>query len=623
MTILLNILMHDFWKCGHAPNKDNKMKHTIALLLAILSAAFGPAVLHAETQYLLPDSYELNVNLDSNSIKLNSTLDGYHAVLSFKPRYEAARNFLKVQYGSDYENLDIVELPVNSENFTYIHEGTLGSLILRKMESFYFGPEIRVVLDFSSEFSIEQIQNLLSFNLVYGMAKAKVICNGSTVHMLCDQALPSLPVFNQYQLANNAPAKKRLTEDYLVLTEYRNRIEMENRMPAATRDTLDSLARQDLFIAHSSCRDDLNSYRLGICNSIRALSPTRLSLVEAIVSLANRIYPMNLDDAAIDSLIVRPVVNNGSQDNGRTMQAPKFFVSQVAVAGIGPVEVRDIAVSGPRVYAATGSGLAVSTDYGRSFILKTIADGLGSDYITSITLAGSKIYVATQGGGIAISSDGANTFNSITTANGLATNWTYDIAVDGNSLYVATLEGISISHDGGQSFFTRNTSHGLGANYVRAVALNGRNIYAATVTGLSISRDGGDSFVTRKKQDGLSNNVVNDVYVTDSAVYAATDRGLNISTDGGKSFKARFTGNGLGNNGVMKVRVVGSTVFAGTINGLSVSENRGDTFVNLTQQQGLADNRILSLAIADDTVYVGTSTGISVSQKQSKPAFKN
>jgi hypothetical protein len=263
-------------------------------------------VAKSETFYLLPDSFQLTPDSENSAVKLTQTQNGYHAVLSFKPRYETARSYLKSQYGDDYQNLDIIELPVNSQGFRYLHETTLGSLVLKKVENLYFGPEIRVILDFTSELDRDQIQNLLSFNLVYGMVDATVVCNGTTFHDLCDQLLPSLPAFNQYQLAANDPAKARLLEDYLVLTEYRNRLTMEQKVPSATKTILDALAADDLLDDSGSCRTDSTGYRHGICQSLLKLSPFKKSLVDSITSLAKKIYPNTFNDTEISNIIVNP-----------------------------------------------------------------------------------------------------------------------------------------------------------------------------------------------------------------------------------------------------------------------------------------------------------------------------
>ena len=289
---------------------------------------FGQTAI-SETQYLLPDSYQLTQDQETNAVKLIPTSNGYRAILSFKPSYVAARNFLKAQYGSDYENLDIVELPVNSQGFRYLHESTLGDLVLKKIENLYFGPELRVILEFTSDLTTNQLQNLLSFNLVYGMADATVVCNGTTFHELCDQALPSLPAFNQFQLANRDQPRAKASEDYLILTEYRNRLTMEQRVPSATKFVLDALAQDELFDEDGICRASLNGYRQGICQIVRKLSPDKRSLVSAITLLAKKVYPDTIDDTFLSKIIVNPTLLGINEVIFPIEENPAFFGASI------------------------------------------------------------------------------------------------------------------------------------------------------------------------------------------------------------------------------------------------------------------------------------------------------
>ena len=73
------------------------------------------------------------------------------------------------------------------------------------------------------------------------------------------------------------------------------------------------------------------------------------------------------------------------------------------------------------IYAATDSGLSISTDDGQHWVNKTNVDGLGNLLVRSVFAVGSTIYAATNGG-VSISTDSGITWSNKTTADGLGSN---------------------------------------------------------------------------------------------------------------------------------------------------------------------------------------------------------
>ena len=49
-----------------------------------------------------------------------------------------------------------------------------------------------------------------------------------------------------------------------------------------------------------------------------------------------------------------------------------------------------------------GGGLGISTDGGVTFTTYTMAEGLGSDTVTSVYVSGGTVYAGTLGGGLSI-----------------------------------------------------------------------------------------------------------------------------------------------------------------------------------------------------------------------------
>ena len=266
---------------------------------------------------------------------------------------------------------------------------------------------------------------------------------------------------------------------------------------------------------------------------------------------------------------------------------------------------------GSTVYAATGSGLGISTDGGQTFTNKTTANGLGSDAVLGVYAVGNTVYAATLNG-LSISTDGGQTFTNKTAANGLGRTRVEAVYAVGNTVYAATQSGLSISTDGGNTFANKTTVNGLGSDYVYGVYAVGSTVYAATVGGLSISTDGGNTFVNKATANGLSNTNLRWVYVIGSTVYAATEGGLYISSDGGQTFTAKTTANGLGNNSTFGVYALGSTVYVATLGGLSISTDGGNTFVNYTTANGLVSNFGRGVYAAGSMIYAATVSGLSL-----------
>ena len=174
---------------------------------------------------------------------------------------------------------------------------------------------------------------------------------------------------------------------------------------------------------------------------------------------------------------------------------------------------------------------------GCTFINKTVADGLGNNYVYGVYAVGSNVYAGTTGG-LSISTDSGTTFTNKTTADGLGNNNVLGVYVDGSNVYAGTTGGLSISTDSGANFTNKTTADGLGNNAVYGVYAVGSNVYAGTLGGLSISTDSGTTFTNKTTADGLGNNTVLGVYVDGSNVYAATSGGLSISTNCGPSASA-------------------------------------------------------------------------------------
>ncbi len=310
--------------------------------------------------------------------------------------------------------------------------------------------------------------------------------------------------------------------------------------------------------------------------------------------------------------------------------------------GLASTPVNDIFAIGLTVYAATGpsssgaqywdGGLSISTDGGATFTTRTTANGLGSNYLTGVFAVGSTVYVSTgpmqdqntdvrYTGGLSISTDGGATFTNRTTANGLGSNDVLSVYVAGSKVYAATANGLSISTDGGVTFTNRTRTNGLGSNWIYRIYAEGSLVYVATGdvdyaglnfgSGLSISTDGGATFTTRTTANGLRTNAVYNVYAIGTTVYAATGGGVSISTNGGTTFTTRTRLNGLPSNLIREIYATDSKVYAATDYGLSISNDGGTTFTTSGPVYSSGSD-ILAMHVSGSRVYTGTFGGIGV-----------
>ncbi|HMW07924.1 MAG TPA: putative Ig domain-containing protein [Leptospiraceae bacterium] len=277
----------------------------------------------------------------------------------------------------------------------------------------------------------------------------------------------------------------------------------------------------------------------------------------------------------------------------------------------------------PIVYAATfGGGLAISSDGGASFTMKTTTDGLGCNTQNGVSVDSSGIIYAANNsnsctGGISVSTNNGVSFSFLNASlNGLQ-----NFSVFSNTpglVYVGVYNtggGLYYSTNGGSSFTQRFGTTYLDSDYVNDIYVTSSNVYIAngfsSSYGVSISTDGGANFTKRNSgNSSLPAAVVSGIYAVGSNVYAATASGLYISTNSGTSFSLSGTGAVAAN----KVQVVSNVIYVASTSGLMISTNAGSSFSTRTTANGLPSNSVSSVFVyADGTIYVGTNSGIGIS----------
>jgi hypothetical protein len=260
--------------------------------------------------------------------------------------------------------------------------------------------------------------------------------------------------------------------------------------------------------------------------------------------------------------------------------------------------VRKITGLGTTVYAAIDDssgygGVAISSDQGGSFSIRDRSAGLPNDNVDDVAVASPSaavtyVYAATFSG-LAISSDGGASFP--TTVN-LGTGANVDcVWASGATVWAASGSGLYLSTTSGSAFTQR-----LAVASGNAVAVSGSNVYYSTTSGLWVSPNGGavGSFLPKSTTDGLANNYLYDVAVDPSGrVLAATNGGLSKSTNSGASFTAAASPQIY----AYGVFAQGSMWYAAGSGGLSISQDGGVTWAT----HGAADGIV---ATARDAWYM-------------------
>lgn len=336
-------------------------------------------------------------------------------------------------------------------------------------------------------------------------------------------------------------------------------------------------------------------------------------------------------DGSASSITISPSLPSGlsiNSTNGTISGTPS--VSQVATSytvtitnPFGSINVTISITVLPIVYAATfGGGLAISSDGGASFAMKTTTDGLGCNTQNAVSVDSSgTIYAANNSnsctGGISVSTNNGVSFSFLNAS----LNGFQNFAVFSNTpgtIYVGVYNtggGLYYSTNSGSSFTQRVGTTYLDSDYVNDIYATGSNIYIAdgfsSTYGVSISTDGGVNFTKRNNgNSSLPASIVSGIYAVGANVYAATSSGLYISTNSGTSFSL----SGTGAVTTYKVQVVSGVIYVASANGLMISTNAGSSFSTKTTANGLPSNSVYSVFVyADGTIYAGTNLGMGIS----------
>lgn len=220
---------------------------------------------------------------------------------------------------------------------------------------------------------------------------------------------------------------------------------------------------------------------------------------------------------------------------------PSYYLSTDGGVGFASMDLRGdvkrITGSGTSLYAAIQDssgygGVAVSTDRGRSFVVRDEGDGVPYANVGTVAASGSTVYAGTFWG-LGISTDGGTSF-----AKSNAIGGSVDcLWASGSTLWACSGSTLNLSGNSGTSFAQRLT----GVSAPGGLAVSGVNVYLATGSGMWVSNasGGAGTFTLKGTAAGFTSAYLYDVAVDgNGTVLAATNGGLFASTDAGASFAA-------------------------------------------------------------------------------------
>lgn len=240
-----------------------------------------------------------------------------------------------------------------------------------------------------------------------------------------------------------------------------------------------------------------------------------------------------LDDEAAESAGARRRRTLAARVETAREAAAKLSIRQIVLA------------PGGRVMLATGRGVYVSSDDGRSFAEISLGTGRQRNVRTvAVDPADPRRLFAGTAAGLLVSEDGGATWQaSLGLLGQVAVNDLVFDRLPTPGLWVATSRGVYRSQDAGRAFEESWISAG-DAEAVEVVALavdpaRPDRIYGATARGLLVTTDAGVSW-DRVSPPGLTQERIQDLAAYEKGLVVGTRNGVFVSDDGGGLFKELY-----------------------------------------------------------------------------------
>lgn len=271
-----------------------------------------------------------------------------------------------------------------------------------------------------------------------------------------------------------------------------------------------------------------------------------------------------------------------------------------------PGGVSCLAVNGNSLYAGTGNGVEMTTDYGVTWVPRNT--GLTTFAVTSIAIENSKMIAGTANGGVFLSNDGGANWSAINGSSSLGSIPVLAVLISGSNMFAGTVtgagDGIYITTNNGASWSKVNGGAGVNGNNIRSFGKSGTNLLAGTNGGgIYVSTNNGLNW-TQSSLTGSSNGYFLSFASNASKTYAGNGGELLVSTNNGSTFSVVNHTLNCGYNGLA---LNGNDIYAATQScyGPYVSTNNGTTLTYFFN--GLSNYDLSSIVVCGSNLFIGST----------------
>ncbi len=291
----------------------------------------------------------------------------------------------------------------------------------------------------------------------------------------------------------------------------------------------------------------------------------------------------------------------------------------------------DVVWDGTYLWIGTSKGISGTDDNGASWITYDSTNGLPSNEISALAVAGGDLWIATSGSiisqgqsipvgeGISLTSNFGSTIQTFTPFQASSPGMLcYDLDANDTLVYAACFYGgLIYSKDRGQTWenlfpdtLAENDFYDSLFQYYnnRFFSVKVDDNYEDTLVVWGGTAAGVNQFQFIAREAKLAGNLINDFALQDGYTWVATDSGLSRSENNGVSYRSYFQSDGLTNNYTSAVAAAGDFVICAGYDdeldegtGFAFSTDFGTTWEQSLPTQAVgADKRVGDIAI---TVY--------------------
>jgi hypothetical protein len=263
-------------------------------------------------------------------------------------------------------------------------------------------------------------------------------------------------------------------------------------------------------------------------------------LLEQLTAESDELVAAEEVEEAADDLLLQAIDEVTAAEGPRTEVADETEL--LADRGFTDIAVDPLRPS--HVFAASGSGLLRSTDFGHSWEVAYRGTGAAQRAVTAIAVNEGVVVIAT-GQGLRRSVDGGATFEQVPGPPGTELVTWVATAPGWPDVYYALAGGrLFRSEDRGETWAPEGVPQGVSGGDARMLAVDPEDpdrVYLATASGLYVSDDGGRSLELAGSV-GLRDRDARFVAVTPRAVLLGTSEGIYASGDGAATWSTLSDG---------------------------------------------------------------------------------